>query len=42
MGLVGKELKVLVNASPLILLAKAGLLNILRELFGEVWTTREV
>jgi len=35
-------LKVLVNASPLILLAKAGLLNILRELFGEVWTTREV
>jgi len=41
-GFVGKELKVLVNASPLILLAKAGLLRVLKELFGKVWTTKEV
>jgi len=36
------KLKVAVNASPLIFLAKAGLLHILRESFQEVHTTKGV
>ena len=36
------EMKVLINAAPLIFLAKARLLRILKELFGEVYTTQEV
>jgi len=38
----GKEIKVAINASPLIFLAKAELLYILKELFGTIYTTKSV
>ena len=39
---MGRRLKALVNTSPLIFLAKAGLLSLLKEVFSQVYTTRQV
>jgi len=38
----GENVRVLINVSPLILLAKADLLDVLKRLFGKVWTSRIV